>query len=100
MQAAGRPAEKSHGKGGSVETGMDVGEFAEEESVGGHREEHAGAVSETLLIALKTEMRIVRATSFAAEGPSTVAMEVAAMVSDCAERAGPSATKYARFASR
>src|SRR5438132_13818730 len=59
-----------------------------------------GAVRGTVLSALKTEIRIVSDTNLAAEGPSRNAMELAAIVSDCAARAGPSAAREPRFVTR
>src|SRR5271157_1596720 len=59
-----------------------------------------GAVSTTLLVELKVEIRIVAATSFPAHGPSTARAAVAAMASLAEACAGPSATRYATTANR
>src|SRR5271166_2860466 len=52
-----------------------------------------GAVSMTLLVELKVEMRIVAATSMPAHGPSTDVAAAAAMVSLAAAARGPRATR-------
>ncbi len=52
-----------------------------------------GAVSMTLLVELKVEIRIVAATNFPAQEPRTARAAVAAMASLCAACVGPSATR-------
>src|SRR5215467_9140023 len=52
-----------------------------------------GAVSMTLLVELKVEIRIVAATNLPAQGPRTAQAAVAAMVLLCAACAGPRATR-------
>jgi len=71
-------------------------EFLEEKVVIGHGVENAGAVSKTLLAALKVEIRIVSATILAAHGPRTWPTAVAAIVSLAAMPAGPRAKSTRR----
>src|SRR5580704_11124424 len=59
-----------------------------------------GAVRMTLLAELKVEIRMVKATSFAAQGPITWRAAVDAIVSVAAAAVGPSATRYAITANK
>src|ERR1700676_3060014 len=52
-----------------------------------------GAVSITLLVELKVEIRIIAATNFPAQGPRTTRAAVAAVASLAAACSGPSATR-------